>query len=964
MDDPPVAALLVTPEELARATGDASADATEVRNAFVAKVVEEVGKNSSLLDHASNYQGWPGLPVPDGAPRFIAHLFFTCIAAAESSDELGSEGSYLQRLRELAGGTLPDYTLQFLPTLWTNLAAWLEANAQFFRLLRLPDPGGLTRIGHSIKLTFPDRRDQLVLSELLDRAGLQGHEPPVGKVIGLVAGARGRFRRTFLETFDDFRRGLSSGGRQAADFLGHRFWSAVRDAALRGRGASVSAAGDGVRQFQFLCEEHEDRLHPFLVTNEAMVGGLLRTVELPVAFDTWRYAVVPGETETSGAEGAYAAALDVLLGRIAIPGLSSLVAQGLVPLVDGVHGCLELAEGEQLEQSRTALARDDRANALLDLFGKGNARRSASVLPGWIELRDLELGRRSAETLERTALIGCWQLYESIVRPTLRLRGGVKADDGWLGFREILPRIAIKGARSVEMVGIGGGCDALRSDREGEWRLPSRDLEGTWRFKANVDGGVPQQLSARFNCILGTENVRMPEDPDAWITEGLGGTVTLAGGAPLADLRGLAAPVSDSTFWLGPGVGEFVTDSEKAAWRVKRFAGKATGARCRHDLAEISATTRVADQSARRKWRQLLFRCRADPSDGGFDAARSRIRQRALSPLLPISEMLVSSVATEVARNISAAAPEVDRLLAIAAARASGRTGIPYWEWSGYAERVLEVSREQMRTLTRSWAEAGILDIAFFARWGHCSVFMRPPRLIAFATEHGCGATILGMLLPTTRSSIRAATRRIGVDIEERANVTMQTPAVITMRCDRQDQLEELSVRTGIPLRWLDVAIERYAEQRRHDCRGPPPQNYDERKSWSRWSLGAEVAAKGISFTQCTRSGRPDYWHVVVGDRSAWSYDLNTARLWGLAFLGQKAFAVTEDGGLAAEHAFLPLPLARFLTVVEGTAPGIDAGGSYRYRCGLGELRERILNVVESVFEPTRPQAHGQTIVG
>jgi hypothetical protein len=47
-----------------------------------------------------------------------------------------------------------------------------------FRPLLLPNPGSLTRIGYTVKLAFPDRRDQKQLSELLGRAGLLGHEPP------------------------------------------------------------------------------------------------------------------------------------------------------------------------------------------------------------------------------------------------------------------------------------------------------------------------------------------------------------------------------------------------------------------------------------------------------------------------------------------------------------------------------------------------------------------------------------------------------------------------------------------------------------------------------------------------------------------------------------------------------------------------------------------------------------------
>lgn len=963
-EDSPVVALLTTPEELARVTGDVTADPSDVRDSFIARLREAIGPNRSLFDDAANYQHWPRPPPPERVPRFVSHLIFSCIAASESSEELASEGSYLLRLRELAGGSLPDYTLQWLPTLWGNLAAWLAANARQFRALRLPDPGGYTRIGHSVKLAFPDRRDQRVLSEILDRAGLQGHEPPVGKVIALVAASRSRFRQAFQQAFDDFRSGFTNGAHQARETLEHRFWSAVRDAALRGRGAATDEEGEDASLLQLLCEEHDDRLHLFLVADEAMTEGRFRTTELPVTLDRWRYAVIENKEAADAPDAAYATARDVLTGRIAIPRLSSLVAQGLLTLVEGVHGCLELGGPEQLEQSRTVLAHEERAKALITLFGGVRVRSNPSIYRWWVELRGLELRRLSAETLERTALVGCWQLYESVVRPVSRLQGGVRADDGWLGFREILPRITAPSASEVVMTGVDGKHEALKKDEEGAWQLPSRDLEGEFQFEVSLEGNGTVGLSARFNRMIAGQDVRLPDELDAWILEGLGGTTTLAGNAPLrANPSTVLAPTTDLTFHLGPVVGQFLDGPEGAAWSVTRFAGKAMGARCRSDLAETSGIARVADISARRRWRQLLFNCRPDPSDEGFNPARSRIRQHVVSTELPTAEGIVSPPQTAAPRN-STVAVEVERLLAIAAARAGGRTGIRFWEWSSHVERVMGLSRERMRALTRSWAEAGILDVALYARWRHCSVFVRSPTLVGFRTERGFGATIVGLLLPTTRRSVQLAAKQVGVAIEERAHVTAQAPAMVTMRCSGQEQLEAISKSAGIPLRWLELEAGRYAERLRHDGLGPAPQNYDERTPWTRWSLGAGLDASGISFTHCVRAGCPDYWHVQAGDRSVWSFDLNTARLWGLAVLGQKPFAEMDGGQLIAEQAFLPLPLARYLAIVNGTAPGIGENGRYSYPCASTALNKNILSVLERVFDPQRLHRHAQAMTG
>jgi hypothetical protein len=401
--------------------------------------------------------------------------------------------------------------------------------------------------------------------------------------------ARGQFRRSFLEAFDDFQRRLAHGSLHAKDIVEHRFWSAVRDASLRGRGSVDEVGPEVLARFQLLSEEQDDRLYPFVVTDEPLGAGLdFASVELPVAFDVWRYAVVRGAAGGNDPEAAYATARIVLQGGLSsIPRLSSLAAQGLLPLVDGVHGCLELAGYEQLEESRAALARCELAQDLLGLFGEGRARSRPSTIEGWVEIRGLQLHCLPSETLESTTLDTCWQLHESVARSRLRLQGGVRAGAGWLGYREVLPRIVALGTREVHVQHPEGKSEALQVGAEGMWRLPSLDYEGEYEIEAVMDDGSVERVSARFSCVAGTESFRMPEEIDAWIVEGVGGTGTLSMLAPLTSSpSNTIVTLADRTAYLGPIVGQFVDGAEEAAWRVIGFAGRTNGARCRHDLAE------------------------------------------------------------------------------------------------------------------------------------------------------------------------------------------------------------------------------------------------------------------------------------------------------------------------------------------------------------------------------------------
>lgn len=963
-EDLPVVALVAMPEELARAAGAPSTQALEVRDAFVACVREAIPQRGSLLDDASNYQEWPAPPSRDQIPRFVAHLVFTCIAASESSEDLASENSYLQRLRELCGGSLPDHTLQWLPTLWENLAAWLASRGHDYRPLRLPDPGGHTRIGYSEKLAFPDRRDQRVLSKLLDEAGLLGHEPPVGRIVDLVAAARNQFRRSFLEAFDDFRARVARGPLHARDVVEHRLWSAVRDAVSRGRGATDDLALEQAARFQMLCEEQDDRLQPFVVSDRVIAGDRIATREMSVEFDIWRHAVVRSRTGTGGPEAAFDTARAVFAGDLWLPRLSSLATQGLVPLVDGVHGCLEVAGTEQLEETRTCLVRKDIAEAVIGAFGAGRSQSRPSTVDGWCEITGLKLRRWPAEALARLGLDRCWQLHLSITRAGLRLQGGVRASDGWLGYREILPHVVAPGAREITVERPGAERQQLRKDDAGAWHLPREDHDGECLIEALVDDGSVERRSVRFFGIVGSENIRVPDEVDAWSVEGLGGTGTLSMQAPSTSAPGQEPTrVAERTVYLGPVVGQFVEATGEAAWRVTRFAGRTTGARCRHDLAEETGKARLDDKSARRRWRQLLLNCKADASDEGFAAARSGIRQRVMAGDQPTVTVASRIVARETRREPSAA-PEVDRLLSIVVARAGNRTGIPYREWARFVEQVMGFSGVQFRTLTRCWAEAGIIDIGSYARWSHCSIFARAPKLIGFRTERGFGATIMGVTLPITRHEVHLAAKRIGVEIENRCGGSASAPALMTLRTARLELLDDLARTVRMPLLWLDLDLEHYADQCRHDGRTPPPQNYDDERVWRRWSLNVPKDSGGLSFVHRSRLGQPDYWEVGFKDRAVWSYDLNTARSWAASMTGEHPLVASDDTGLLAVHAYLPLPLARFATAIEGATIGSYESGQYQYRISSRELRDRLIGVVRTVFDVRRLPSHKPAMTG
>jgi hypothetical protein len=946
----PVSVLLVTAEELARATGDLSANPEEVRAAFVDAVRSGVRRSESLLEDASDYQAWPGPPHWSTPPRFVAHLLFTCIAASESSDELGDEDRFVGRLRELTRNQLPEHSLQMLPRLWEHLSAWLRKNEGLYRLLVLPNPGGLTRIGYTVKLSFPDRRDQRQLSDLLDRAGLAGHEPPVGRVLSLVSAERRNFRSPFIAAFEEFRRVFESMNKHSVPRLAeHRFWAAVREAALRGRGQSGT---DAVTvRFSLLGEEDEDRLILFAVSDELADNTAVSFSELPIQYGFWKYALVPKNSTALDAEQLDKVVRSTLEGELCLSAISGLVDQGLLPFISAPHGLLELVVGnEQLEEASVALVRETLAADLFRLIGHRSSR--ASIYQGWVQIAHPKLRTLSLEEVEGTTLARTWLLQQSLTPTVCHFVGGVRADDGWLGVAEVLPSIVAPGASGV-VLECSSGASSLTKVGQETWTLPCKDIVGQCAIVVTLDGQEERRRPILFHPAPASETFKAAADPDAWIVEGIRGTSTLADQSILADVSSGHdfAPHCERSAFLGRDVGVFTSHADSAAWRITRFANKLLATRANIRGEDAIPRQQVENSNARRRWRKMLLDSIADASDPQFDEARRLIRGRAFNH--DLERISVEQTVPELA-SIRLATPIslVDRLVRIIAGRAAKRAGIDWNEWTKFVERVLHVNGLMLHHVTRAWMEAGLIDVGSYARWRHRRVFARVPHLIAFQVGECLGATLSGLVLQSTFDEVRRSANRLGVLVEERFSISPLVPPTLAFRARSREALEAIAASCHLQLRWLNVAGLEISGADRHRGTSEPPQHYERTTRWLRWSLMSGDYPT-ITVEHHMRPDRPDYWTASQEGRRVWSYEFNVIRIWAARLLGEPAVATTGETSLEAHHAFVPLRAARVLSVLGAGLSG-PVDGKYRYIVGTPQLRDFTLGVISRAFDPLR----------
>ena len=210
--------------------------------------------------------------------------------------------------------------------------------------------------------------------------------------------------------------------------------------------------------------------------------------------------------------------------------------------------------------------------------------------------------------LDGTSLSRTWILHESL-RPTFpRLVGGVRADDGWLGVQEVLPRVVIPGASAVALNGRAGEV-SLTNAGDDTWVIPAQDLAGEFTVVASLDG-AEYRRTIRFYQTPASEAFKPPSDPEAWIVRAdrWNGYAGELDSVPNPAVRSTIASASPNESRIsGRTLARSSTNSSEAAWRVSRFAGRLLGSRGLLRGQAAVPSNQVVSAHARRRWRKMLF---------------------------------------------------------------------------------------------------------------------------------------------------------------------------------------------------------------------------------------------------------------------------------------------------------------------------------------------------------------------
>jgi hypothetical protein len=205
--------------------------------------------------------------------------------------------------------------------------------------------------------------------------------------------------------------------------------------------------------------------------------------------------------------------------------------------------------------------------------------------------------------------------------------------------------------------------------------------------------------------------------------------------------------------------------------------------------------------------------------------------------------------------------------------------------------------------------------------------------------------------MATTVAELQSTASRLGMPVEERLSVSPHVPRTISFRAPDAPALEELANIARLGLCWLDLGSLDHSS--RHDGTSAAPGHYECIRRWSKWSL-KEGVFPDVVVEHCMRRDRPDYWLVSWNGKQIWFYELNIARAWAAALIGEAVVTAAGEAFLEANHAFVPLPIARTASVLGAGLPGPTAVGTYRYPAGTLPLRQLMVDIISRTFDPAR----------
>jgi hypothetical protein len=751
-------------------------------------------------------------------------------------------------------------------------------------------------------------------------------DPPIELLVVLLRPMRSDMPREIQHAYDELAERAPALVEAKAD---HRFLMAVNAVARNASLFAGSTSASSSNSVTLLLYDYAEIVELAVASTDEEPFD--RALAVPDDFQPpeWPFRVA--------SIGDSASVVETLLSPHSRSPLTWVLRPGVVPFVTAEHGVPELLKRGRIEETSYLLVRSDRLEAVRSLYGIEDRRVRASGIDGWSIIRDPNLRQSAPAELAANGLGDVPVLHPRPVRNTLRLRDGYAVLGDFLGFRSTTPWISAPGA--VRVSASLDGTSLELNATQGRWILPDRDLFGLLEVLAEYPHGGPLRKSARLIAEPVDLDYKCPTKPSEWMQETLAGT-SMYSDAQVVNSSPEEEEIADGvhSVYLGPVVGEFLPSSEGAVYELTSF-GDIRYAKLLDPAGAEPPTRRVAEKGMCRRWRQSLDDYVGSADD---DATRTAMRRAKQATDLKTLEVVISERGHRPSLD-RAPVPHLSCRVVQAAigSYSTRRAGMSIREWNRLLETAFSLSYDKRRLVHRAWVEAGLIDELHRTRWQGTAIFARRPVLMTFRVGSARFGSIDGLVMPTRLAHLQEIASTLGLSTSLNRSPSPFLPARLMVRSSDPDRLDEFAARAGLKVTFL--ASGPSLDVPRRDVEFTELRmGYTTRRSFPTFT-----PPDGTVITMHQRSDAPQFWSAEIGSRRVWSYSPEAVSFWILRARSAGATRIGQGSELEASLAFLPLSIARWLSVVSGTNPGPRPSGCYVNSAPSRHLAERVFGLVE-----------------
>jgi hypothetical protein len=940
-DDSPIRSICVTAEELRVAAQVADKSADEVQQQFLQQIRGSLSAPKSGAAFEKRMASQARVKVAGSTnlvPGGFAFLVASCLAANEVIEDEDNDGlgdSIVRDFREVLARLLDvnDVAIsKLLASTWEDLQEYLndepvihfdDGGITRLRKLTLPNPGAETHIGYSKKIVFPSRRDQGKLIEKLKDNDVVEMVPAVDDVLSIVARFKSTFSKTFQIAFDEFRE-MVRAGRGESELISSPFWNAV-----------LSACSNELLIQSSSANRHAILLHLSHFENEFYLAHADGTPSKKFAAQAMGSQVDGWESALTISDSDEDVISHVLQNSSGLGPLTSLINGGVIPFrpLSGLYESHSAIDGE----ATVALIRDDILPLIKQTFDSRNqAEFSETDYEGWTLCENIVLRTLLNDELEAAGLLQTNVLRRRFFRSTFKILSLFRHGDEYIGSAKLHPKIDAPNATKVSAT---VESEEVLLSRSGKyWIFPERDFFGRTTIEVII-GDQRFVRDFRFVSTPASDSYLLPSTPDALLIETCRGVSALSTQLASASERQLAViPDTVHRVYWGRRPGEFVESSDDAILEVTYF-GENSSIRIFPAIENADRSKEVEDSGLVRAWRKKLTKLANNPPQGIDESVIHTLRRLAT----PESGKRDSVPAKE---GFSRPPTPYDdeksiallrqSLLGAAGFRSLRRMGIPINDWMDMLKLVFGLEWRAARLVHRAWLESGIIDEFVHARSPGVVIFARRPRIEVFESEDGFVGAVSGLVMPERFVALEDLAKSNEIMIATNVGPSKYVPPHLRVWTNSFDSLTAFAREAGLDLYMLSENPFEEIESIEKGMR--PTRGYAARKNYPTFELpdGASVALfKG--------SGSPLVWECGGDSTSSWTYSAAHSEHLAAVLGGAENLVQISAVDMVAKYAFLPLPVARWITMVSGVPSGPDEDNTYLYRFASPALRKSFM---------------------